>query len=131
MDDDVFDADGGTGQVMTTVVDDETVTVVELHGDIDGEVVAPLQDYVTAGIEQGLDVLVDLAEVTLIDSASLDTLVGAGHRAARRGTGFCLVAVPPKVLLQLAGAGLDDVFLEFRGRLQAFDELSRERHTSA
>jgi anti-anti-sigma factor len=105
-------------------VDDLAATVVELHGDIDRHVADPLWDCVVSGMERGADVLVDLADVTLIDCASLSTLVEARHLADRRGGTVCLVAPAAAVRRTLAATGLDTVFLTFHDRDQAVRQLS-------
>lgn len=100
-------ADSGTGQVVAPTVDAMGTTVVELHGEIDRAVVEPLRDCVLSSIERDADVLVDLADVSLIDFSSLSFLVQAAQVADRRGRRLCLVAVSPIVQRTLAAAGLD------------------------
>jgi anti-anti-sigma factor len=100
--------------------------VVELHGDIDLAVVEPLRDCMISGVEKGLHILVDLADVTLIDCACLGALVQAGDLAGRRGQALCLVAPPPVVRRTLAAAGLDTAFPTFGDRRQALRESMLE-----
>lgn len=84
--------------------------VVQLHGDIDLASVDLLEDCLAAGVDCGGDVFVDLADVTLIDGASLSVLVRAGRVAERRGQTIRLVAPSPFVQRILAAAELGDVF---------------------
>ena len=85
-------------------------TVVELHGDIDLATTELLEDCLTAGVERGGDVFVYLADVTLIDCASLGVLVEAGRVAERRGRTVHLVAPSSFVQHILAAAELGEVF---------------------
>jgi anti-sigma B factor antagonist len=87
-----------------------TAPVVELHGDIDLATVDLLEDCLAVGVERGGDVLVDLADVTLIDGASLGVLVRAGRAAERRGRTMHLVAPSAFIQRILMAAGLGDVF---------------------
>ncbi len=105
-------------------------TVVELHGDIDLAVVEPLRDCMISGIEQDCDVLVDLADVTLIDCASLGALVQAGQLAERRGRKLCLVAPPPVVRWTLAAAGLAAAFPTFGERQLALRASLRDSYVA-
>jgi anti-sigma B factor antagonist len=84
--------------------------VVQLHGDIDLASVDLLEDCLATGVDCGGDVFVDLADVTLIDGASLSVLVRAGRVAERRGQTIHLVAPSPFVQRILAAAELRDVF---------------------
>ncbi|GIF01246.1 STAS domain-containing protein [Paractinoplanes rishiriensis] len=101
----------------------QAAPVVELHGDIDREVAEPLWDGVSAGSERGCDVLVDLADVSLIDRAALTMLVRAHHLADRRGCRVCLVAPSAAVRRTLAATGLNAVFPVFGDRRQALRGL--------
>ena len=102
--------DTGTDRVVVLEVQAEHTTVVELHGDIDGETFEPLHDGVVAGIEENEDVIVDFSDAALIDCASLKVLVRAARLADRRGHKIRLVAPPPTIRRILAAAGLDARF---------------------
>lgn len=124
-------ADYGTDQIVTATLDATGVPVVELHGDIDLGVIEPLRDGVVNAVEQGTDVLVDLAGVTLIDCASLGVLVQADRLAVRRGVRVFLVAPSPIVSRTLAAAGLDAAFPTFNDYHEAFRELSPDPYVLA
>lgn len=121
-----FSTGSGSGRIVTAMIERPAATVVELHGDIDLEVVQPLRDCVLSGVEQCADVLVELADVTLIDCACLGALVQGSRLADRRGHTLCLVAVPPPVQQTLIAAGLDTAFPTFGDRREALQELSPE-----
>jgi anti-anti-sigma factor len=85
-------------------------TVVELHGDLDLATIDMLQDCLAVGVERGGDLLVDLADVTLLDGAALSVLVRAGRVAQRRGQRFQLMAPSSFVRRILAAAELGEAF---------------------
>lgn len=119
-------AQSGTGRIVVPSSEPSPTVVVELHGDIDVAIADVLEDWVDVGIESGSDVVVDLAHVTLIDSAFLAALSRAGRRADRRGRSVRLVALPPLVRRVLAVAGLASTFPVTGDRWQALGELSPE-----
>jgi anti-anti-sigma factor len=104
--------------------------VVELHGDIDITTAEVLEDCVVAGVTRGADVFIDMADVTLIDGASLGALVRAGRFADRRGRSIRLVTPSPLVRRILAAAGLGEDFPVTGDRWQALGELAPEHDTS-
>ena len=84
--------------------------VVELHGDIGLENAELLADCLAVGAERDTDILVDLADVTLIDCSALGILVRARQSAERRGRKVCLVAPSRLVLRILTAVDLDVIF---------------------
>lgn len=110
-------------QIVTPAAGHDDTAVVELHGDIDLAVVEQLRDCVTSRLERGADVVVDLTDVTLIDCASLGTLVQADELADRRGRRMCLAAPAAVVRRTLAGAGLHGSFATYSDRNQALRAL--------
>jgi anti-sigma B factor antagonist len=106
-------------------------TVLELHGEIDLDVRESLRRSLVRGVERDADVLVDLADVTLLDCASLGVLVEAGHLAGRRGHQVCLVAPSPAVRRTLAVTRLDTVFPLFSDRDQAHHRLTQGPYAHA
>ncbi|WP_127508338.1 STAS domain-containing protein [Actinoplanes solisilvae] len=120
-----------TGRIVTPSAEAGGAAVVELHGDIDLEVVELLHDCVTSALEHGSDVLVELADVTLMDGASLSALVQADQLADRRGCTMCLVAPTAVVRRTLACAGLGSAFVTFGDREQASRALRYGRQAAA
>lgn len=120
-------ADTGAGRIVTPRSGASDAAVVELHGEIDLELVESLREAVVSRVERGIDVLVDLADVSLIDCASLGVLVQADWFAGRCGHRVCLVAPPNQIRRTLAAAGLDTAFLMFHDRHQAIRGLSSPR----
>ncbi|MEU8230480.1 STAS domain-containing protein [Actinoplanes sp. NPDC048967] len=101
-----------------------SVTVVELHGDLDLDTADMLRDCLEDGVERGTDIVVDLADVTLIDCVSLGALVEAGRLAERRGHQLCLAAPQPAIRRTLAATMLDKVFRQYPDRRRAVGGLS-------
>ncbi|MGI5177056.1 STAS domain-containing protein [Dactylosporangium sp. CA-152071] len=80
-------------RVSAAVVDE--ALVVSLSGDLDIEVGPALRDALSpAGYRPGHLVL-DLSQVTTLDSSVLGLLVAARHRAAQAGGHTCLVGIAP------------------------------------
>ncbi|MCM4078882.1 STAS domain-containing protein [Paractinoplanes hotanensis] len=117
-------ADTGTGRIVAPVVEQAGTAMVELHGDVDREMVEQLEDCVLSGVTRGVDVLVDLADVSMMGAASLGALIEADELAGRRGRRLCLLAPPARVWRTLAAAGLEHAFPVFRDREQAVLDLS-------
>jgi anti-anti-sigma factor len=101
---------------------DAAVTVVELHGEVDLDAAELLRDCLTDGVERNTDVLVDLADVTLIDCASLGVLVEARQLADRRGHRVCLIGPSPPVRRTLAATMLDSAFPLYPDRQRAMGD---------
>lgn len=72
--------------------------VVSVHGDLDGERAAILEQVLSDLIDgQGnLDVLVDLRDASLAEPVALDALRGAAEQARRRNGAFA-VRVPARL----------------------------------
>ncbi|MFF5439263.1 STAS domain-containing protein [Streptomyces achromogenes] len=86
-------------------------TVVELRGEIDIRTAPPIGtclDDLTAVILA--DLVVDLRAVSFIDCAGLGMLCRARNRVVERQGRLRLVAVGPRILRVLSGAGLNGVF---------------------
>ncbi|WP_199516693.1 STAS domain-containing protein [Nucisporomicrobium flavum] len=99
-------------------------TVVELHGEVDVDGVELLRDCLRDCVDLNADILVDLADVTLIDCASLGALLESRQLADRRGHRLCLVAPSPAVRRILSGAMLDTAFPQYPDRRHAVSCLS-------
>ncbi|WP_412751617.1 STAS domain-containing protein [Krasilnikovia sp. M28-CT-15] len=106
------------------MVFDASVTVVELHGEIDLGAVETLRERLHHGIERDTDIVVDLANVTLIDCASLGALVEARRLAGRRGHQLCLAAPRTAIRRTLTATMLDAVFPLYPDRHKAIGDMS-------
>jgi len=76
---------------VVAVQNDGEAAIVKLTGDLD-LAAADLRSALSDACERGGHVVLDLSEVTLIDSASLGALVRAHQYTKRNGRALCLVA---------------------------------------
>ncbi len=84
--------------------------VVSLAGEIDLDRAPDIRRLLLDCVKRQLDVLVDLSEVSYIDSSGIASLVEALQWAKQRGTDLCLIAVSPEALRVFELARLDKVF---------------------
>jgi anti-sigma B factor antagonist len=95
-------------KLSTRLVGD--VTVIDLSGRLDiGQGVGTLRDTLQNALANGAKVLVNLGEVTFIDTAGLGELAAGHARAQREGTSLKLTAVPKRVDSLLQMTGLDKI----------------------
>lgn len=88
----------------------EDSLVVTLSGEIDLDRAPAIRLLLLDCVKQGRDVLVDLAQVTYIDSSGIASLVEALQTAGKAGTHLGLVAVSAQALRVFELARLDKVF---------------------
>jgi anti-sigma B factor antagonist len=81
------------------------LVIVAVTGEIDISTVSQLRESLFEQAESGSDVIVDLDQITFIDSAGLGALVGASRRAEASGGSLHAVCGQPhtKKLLWLTG----------------------------
>ena len=84
--------------------------VVHLKGDVDLSCSPKARESLLAQISTGRPLLVDLSEVTYMDSSGVASLVEGLQTAKKKGLAFALVAVSKPVMSVLALARLDKVF---------------------
>jgi len=88
-----------------------TFAVLSVAGDIDLETAAQLGDAALAATQQDSRHLVlDLGEVTFMDSSCLEVLFSIQRRTVLAGGSLSLVDVPRNVLRVLTVTGLQDAF---------------------
>jgi anti-anti-sigma factor len=80
-----------------------------VRGELDLSDAAELGRLLQAEREAGHDLLVDLRELTFIDSAGLAVLVWAAHSAAASGRGLRLLPAPPPVMRTFDVTGLREL----------------------
>ncbi len=104
-------------------VDSGGEPIVAIYGDLDVVSSATLHAALTKIIEQNpKTLLVDLANVTFIDSTALGTLLVAHRHLHDQGGELRLVAVPAPVARVFEIAGLSD-------RFHIFADLDTARHS--
>jgi anti-anti-sigma factor len=83
---------------------------IELEGEVDLASAGILADALTAIDASALDtVVVDLRELTFIDSTGLRAIIAGKNHCAEQGTDFLLVPGPPQVQRLFAVVGLLEV----------------------
>ena len=95
-------------------------TVVEASGELDIYTSPEFQRCLTNAVERfGPRVIVDLTQVTFLDSSALGALIGAARQSARQVTELLLVCPPGSVSRVVAITGLDRVFTMYATREEA------------
>lgn len=94
---------------------DEATHAVVVHGEVDLFTAPEFKERISALIDAGVRrVLVDLTDVTFIDSSSLGVLIGAHKRlaaeAAEDGPGLIVVCSDRAIVNTFRITGLDQVF---------------------
>ena len=85
--------------------------IVALEGEIDLEQAGAVRRALLDSLKEGLDILVDLSQVTYIDSSGIASLVEGLQVAKKQKSDLALVAVSQRVRRVLELARLDKVFL--------------------
>ena len=87
------------------------IPVVSVSGEVDVATAPTLRDRLQAEVAQDHStIVVDLIDVTFLDSTALGVLVGALKRCRDAGGDLRLVAREPRVLKVLEITGLNEVF---------------------
>jgi anti-sigma B factor antagonist len=84
--------------------------VVRAGGEIDSHTVHAFHEVVTEAASLSSRVVIDLAQVTFVDSSGLGGLILARKNARARGGSVSLVSPPPMVRRLLGSTRLHDVF---------------------
>ena len=99
----------------------DTANVFSVHGELDLHEAPALQERMAEAIEQGATlVVVDLTDVTFIDSMALGVLLGAVKQLRRRGGNLRLVVPNPSLRRIFEISLLDQVFTLDSSRDEAF-----------
>ena len=84
--------------------------LVKLTGDVDLEHCGAIRGLLLEGVSRGKDLLVDLSEVTYLDSSGIASLVEAMQIAVRNGTALKLFSASTQAMRVFELARLDKVF---------------------
>ena len=96
------------------------VRVASLNGDIDLPVAAQLKDDILAVVaETGGGVVLDLREVTFLDSSGLNLIFGLRRRLGRRGRRFAVVVPREERVRQVLAVVDADRIVELRETIDA------------
>lgn len=107
-----------------TVSDNGPIKVVALSGEVDLSSSPKVRDALLDCIFGGGSVVVDLADVSYIDSSGVASLVEAYQNAKSRGLKFSLAQVGETPLRVLKLARLDQVFIIHTSVNEALDEMN-------
>ena len=103
--------------------------MVEASGELDFYAGPEFGTCLTSAIASGAGrVVVDLTQVTFIDSSALGTLIGAARRSAEQTNELMIVCPPGNVARIIAISGLSRVFAIYATREEA---LGPERNDAA
>jgi anti-sigma B factor antagonist len=94
-------------EVAITVRSERGVMVAAVTGDLDISTVTPLRERLFELADSGQTLVVDLNQVTFIDSAGLGALVGAARRAAAHDGSLHAVCARPQTRKLLWLTGVD------------------------
>jgi anti-sigma B factor antagonist len=97
------------GEALTIEVRHEQgCAIVTAAGEIDISTVIPLRERLFEMATSGAPLVVDLEQVSFIDSVGLATLVDAAKRAAAHGGSLQVACALPKIRQLVRLTGLDD-----------------------
>ncbi len=99
--------DAGSNDSLTVDIGSDGAIVV--HGDID-IAGGPILDAVILSRESIQQIVIDLADVSFIDSSGLRSLLGASRRAQTRNSTVKLRSVGPEITRLLQITGTSDQF---------------------
>jgi anti-sigma B factor antagonist len=100
------------------------IKIIPLIGILDGTKTQELRDRVDQGIAQGAEtILIDLKEVTFMDSSGLGALVTALKAARSAGRKLCVCSVNEQVKILFELTSMDRVFLIFRDQAEFISKM--------
>ena len=85
------------------------VTVVDVGGEVDIETAPMMRAALATAVDAGLPVVIDLGEVTFMDSFGFGVLAAAHQRGEQAGTPVLLRSVSQRIRRLLGLLGLDAV----------------------
>jgi anti-sigma B factor antagonist len=104
--------DGRRFECRTEHVGDDAA-IVDVSGEIDIATAPRLKEQLSGAVDEGhTSIVVDLNDVTFVDSITLGILVGARNSLGGRGR-LTLACANPRVLMLLELTGLDAAFETF------------------
>lgn len=95
--------------------------VVHVGGEIDAQTVPAFDEAMTQAASLAPRVVIDLAQVTFVDSSGLGALIVARKSRRERGGAMSLVSPPPAVRRLLGSTHLNDVFVIYDSLAEAIN----------
>ena len=111
--------DGHPGNAWYQVSQMDGCAVVRAGGEIDARTVHGFHDAVTEAAGLASHVVIDLADVTFVDSSGLGALIVARKSARDAGGSMSLISPPPVVRRLLGSTQLHDVFAIYESLAEA------------
>jgi anti-sigma B factor antagonist len=106
-------------------------TVVDVYGEVDMETSPSFQRGLLRAIGAGRGgLIIDLSQVSFIDSTALTSLVNAFDQLRRKGNGLAIVAGDSRVRALFDVARLERDFEIYETRREALDALDKRREGS-
>ncbi len=99
--------------------DDGGSVVVSLDGEIDVAAAPTVRERLEAAAERAGVLVIDLSEVSFIDSTALGVLIGIHKQCADSATPMRLVVSEPRILKVFEITGLTDLFTIVPSRTEA------------
>lgn len=93
--------------LITRTTADDGTCVLAVGGEVDLDGSAQLRDALLSCLETAPDTVIDLSEVTFMDSSGINALITAHQAAQTGGTRLCLAAPQDAVLRVLQLVGVD------------------------
>jgi len=81
-------------ELSVEVAEQDGVPVIRAHGEIDVHTLPEFERAVRAGIGRGGSLVVDLTDISYLDSAGLSALVAAHRKLSARDAALYIVAAP-------------------------------------
>jgi anti-sigma B factor antagonist len=92
------------------VIENDKELIVQLVGDVDLEHCSAVRGLLLDGVSHGKDLLVDLSQVTYLDSSGIASLLEALQIANKAGTALKLFAANGQIMRVFELARLDKIF---------------------
>jgi anti-sigma B factor antagonist len=86
----------------------DSAQILAVHGEVDLATVDALRAKLSTALEHADKVVLDLREVTFMDTQGLAAVIEAQHKAAERGTRLVIVRAPERVHRLFEMIGLAD-----------------------
>ena len=108
---------------------DSSITLVTVMGEVDVGTAPEFEEELAKAVDRGLGdgLVIDLSNVTFIDSTGLNALVRALERQRLAGGSLALVSADSRVAMMLEVTRLDRVLLRYPSREDALVAIKSQR----
>ena len=102
----------------------ENFILISIKGTLSIENISPFETLVNTHVEKKAHILIDLSELTFIDSSSLGIIVVYFTKSEKNNRHFALLDINPDIMQMFKITGLDKRIKIFRSLDEATSELS-------